>query len=425
MMNVDEILKEAARCVRCGTCKSSCPTFAVLGKEPSGPRGRVTLVEARFSGEQGFTKAYVKDLKDCTLCGSCKYNCPNDVDVPSLVIAGRVESVEREGLSLAASMVLKNVVNSSWVMPTVMKAASMFQGVLFKSSERENGLISRFALPLIGGGRLVPEIAREFFLEKPEVRKLSFEETGKKKRSGIIRAAFYAGCGVNYLLPGIGDATLKALKAAGVDIVVPSEQLCCGMPALSAGDEATAKDLVIKNLEAFGAGEYDYVVTSCATCGHALKQMFNDVLRNESEALRRRALEFSAKVRDITEFLDRDIGIQPSVNGAGKGKKVAYHDPCHLRRYQNIADEPRNLIDKSGAVYTRMKNPCKCCGLGGGLAFSNYEASVEIGRKKAESIKESGAEVVATACPGCIVQLKDSLNRNGVDVEVVHVVELL
>ena len=139
-------------------------------------------------------------------------------------------------------------------------------------------------------------------------------------------------------------------------------------------------------------------------------------------------VEVSLKVRDITELLVNELGFKGDASRKGAGKKltVTYHDPCHLNRAQGIRKAPRELIaNADGVMFKEMRFPCSCCGLGGGLSTTNYELSIEIARRKAQSVKESGADVLATACPGCIVQLRDAMHRYGVDVKVVHVVELL
>ncbi len=431
MDGVNKLIEEAAKCVKCGKCKGVCPTYNVVRREGTSPRGRVALINALAKGEEGFGEAYKRDIKDCTLCASCHTNCPNDVNVPELVIGARVESAESNGLPFIASFIYKKLLASERLMPLAMKAASRLKGLVLKDAPLEDGLVSRFSLPLIGGGRLVPELAEEFFLDRDEVRRLSTEPMPRKSDVSSIKTtkvAFFSGCGINYLMPEVGLATLKVLDKAGASVSVPDRQLCCGMPALSGGDKKTAKKLALSNLEAFEAGEYDFITTSCATCSHALKSVFGKVLADEGPEVLERVEKFSSKVRDVTELLYNELGYR------GEGAKrddrvVTWHDPCHLSRCQGIREEPRELLGVSGFNFKGMKNPCKCCGLGGGLAFTNYELSREVSRVKAESIFASGADIVATACPGCIVQLRDSLHNFAEDDKsvprVLHLVELL
>ncbi|MEE9613384.1 MAG: (Fe-S)-binding protein [Thermodesulfobacteriota bacterium] len=425
MKGLKEYTKELDACVRCGACRSVCPTFGVIGREPVSPRGKLAMMEARSKGEERFGEAYLSHIGACTLCGACMENCPKGVDVPTCVLAARAEAIREGDGSPLASFVVKNLLNSERLMPWAMKVAARLKvfSLVLKSSTVESGLLSRFPLPLIGDGRLIPKLPETFFLDSPEVSSLS--EAGGKK-DGVPTVGFFAGCGVNYLLPGIGEATLRVLKKAGAKAVVPSGQICCGMPALSMGDVETAKSLALKNIEAFEDEGLDYITTSCATCTHALKSVFMKVLADEGPEMRERVEKFSSRVRDITELLAGEL----SYNGGGEGSlprgtPVTYHDPCHLGRFQGIREEPRALLEGAGFALAEMEGPSECCGLGGGLAFSDYDTSSEIAGKKAESIRATGAPVVATACPGCIVQIKDGLHRSGVEARVAHVVELL
>lgn len=436
MKSVDELLDIASKCVRCGTCKSFCPSYEVLRREGSGPRGRVTLAETslREAGAKGtpFGPAYLKYVKDCTLCGSCHSNCPNDVDVPALIVAARSGYIAKQGLSAFASLAIKSVMSSERLRPLSMKLASKMQRLIFKGSTVESALVSRFSLPLVGGDRLIPDLPDVFFMDRPEVKRLAAVDAADSEKPKV---AFFAGCGVNYILPDIGGATLDLLERSGANISVPRAQSCCGMPALSAGDVKTAKEHALRNIEAFEDADCDYIVTSCATCSHALKSVFKELLCDDGDndsPMARRVDAFAAKVRDVTEFLAsdgelpcKDVPAEERPQLTKEGRKVTYHDPCHLRRYQGISEAPRELLESSGLELVGMKHPCKCCGLGGGLAFSNYELSIEIARIKAEGVRGSGADIVATACPGCIIQLKDALHHYGVDAKVVHVVELL
>ena len=431
------LLEEAAKCVKCGACKSACPTFDILRREPSSPRGRVSLIEARLRGAEGMRDEYVKHIKECTLCGSCLSACPKGVNVPELVLGARFSQSEDELIPSVFSLAAKNLLGAEGLAPalvkTIMKAAGKLQGVFLKDAGSGEGLVTRFSLPFVGDGRLLPELPEVFFLDRPDIsamkdvkanaRPTPESSSGQALRKGTPAVGFFVGCGINYMLPSIGEATIKALDSSGASVAVPAEQVCCGMPALSSGDRQAAKELALRNIEAFEKLELDYIVTSCATCGHALKNVFKDVLSGERIEIRRKADAFASKVRDITELLTKELIYE--AKGERKQGIVTYHDPCHLKKYQGITEEPRELLAKSGHVFKGMKNPCKCCGLGGGLIFTNYELSMKIAEKKAMSIEASGADIVATACPGCIIQLKDACHRYGVDAKVVHVVELL
>lgn len=424
MITLELLKEEIEKCVRCGTCRSVCPTFKAIGRETACARGRITLVEHRLKGSLELSENYLKHIKECTLCGACKSNCPNGVDTVRIFAGARAEAVEKEGVPFAASVVLKNLLEPNRL-PWALKLANRLQGILFRDAVASSGLLSRFPLPLIGSGRLLPPIAKTPFLELPDVKALSGDGRPGGAKGKAVRVAFYAGCGVNYLMPEIGTASLDVLKRAGAEAVVPIGQVCCGMPAYAMGDRATAKAMALKNLDIFESCDFDFITTACATCGHGLKSLFKDMLGDDPE-LKGRVEAFSKKVRDISELLVNELGFKGKGRGLGHGTKVTYHDPCHLGRAQGVREEPRELIASCpGVSLKEMKNPCSCCGLGGGLSLANYELSMEIAKRKAENIRSSGADVVVTACPGCMVHLRDGLHRFGVDAKVAHVVELL
>lgn len=423
MSGLNLLREELNKCVRCGTCRSVCPVFWILGRETASARGKLALIQSYLNGEIGLSETYLKHIKECTLCGACKANCPNGVNTTGIISAARADSVEKLGMPVAASLVFKNLLNTGGLMAGALRIATRLQSLLFKDANVERGLLSRFALPVIGNNRLLPPLARTFFLELPEVRELAEGRATSAQKT--VRVAFYAGCGVNYLMPEVGKASIEALKKAGVEVVVPSAQVCCGMPAYSMGDLKIAREMALKNLEAFEAGSYDYIATSCATCGWGLKNLFMKLL-GDSPEMKGRVEAFTSKVRDISELLVNELHYKAARKENGPERVVTYHDPCHLGRNQNVRDEPREIIRMGdGVVLKEMKHPCSCCGLGGGLSISNYELSMEITKRKAESVRESGAEIVATACPGCMVQLRDGLHRYGVKAKVMHVVELL
>ncbi len=424
MKTLKELSPEANKCVKCGACRSVCPTFKAIGRETASARGKLALISAYLEGAIELNEAYIRHIKECTLCGACRANCPSGVDTTGVFAAARADIAKAQGVPFAASLMFKQLLNSGGHTPFLLKFYSRVQGVLFRDASIEKGLLSRFPLPLVGNGRLVPRFATTTFLELPQVESLG---AGDKRPMGSATVAYYAGCGVNFLMPEIGLKSLDVLKRAGVSVVVPSGQICCGMPAYSSGDTETAREMAIKNLEAFEKAEFDFITTACATCGYGLKTLFNKLLGDDPE-YKERVRKFSSKVRDITELLvnELDFIANKSVASKNASKTVTYHDPCHLGRAQGVREEPRRLMEIKGGVRLKeMKNPCACCGLGGGLNVSNYALSVEISRKKADNIKKSNADIVATACPGCMVQLRDALHRFKVNAEVRHVVELL
>ncbi len=391
-----------SECVRCGACRAVCPTFTAIQREYAVARGKVSLCEAYREGGIGLTERFVRAVKECLTCAACRENCPNGVDVPALVIAAREEIYRKKGLTLSQSL-LNRVLSSGLLTSIGAKAASLFQGLLFERASDFDGLRARLPIPLLKD-RLVPSLRGRPFVDqvRPELR--------DRRKVGL-----FVGCLINYAIPEVGEAAVRVLEMAGFDVIVPKEQVCCGMPAFGMGDREKAKELAVRNVEVFSKDSIEAIVTPCATCATALKIHFKELLGEDE-----RVMDFTARAKDVTEFLAGELELKR----ASRDLRVTYHDPCHLSRYQHIKDEPRELIGKAGYSFIEMSRPCRCCGLGGTFGVEHYELSKEIGREKAEDIADTGADVVATACPGCILQLRDALHRMGVKKRVVHVVEL-
>jgi glycolate oxidase iron-sulfur subunit len=238
------------------------------------------------------------------------------------------------------------------------------------------------------------------------------------KKEPRMRVGFFVGCSTNLIYTEVGRALLRILVGEGIEVVTPRNQGCCGVPVFTAGDRQTARELALKNIRAFEAYKLDAIVTACASCGVALKSDYEKILH-----FRKRP--FGIKVYDVNEFLVEHarMGFDGSNN---ERVKVTYHDPCHLNRGQQITEAPRRVLGAIPNVdFVEMEESTRCCGGGGTFSFSHYDIAKEIGRKKASYIAATGADVVATACPSCMMQLEDMLKRNGLPQRVVHLIELL
>ena len=423
MKKLADYMPEISMCVRCGTCRSTCPTLITLGRETASARGKLTLFDACISGEIELSDTFVKHISECLLCGACQQSCPNSIPVPEIMMAARAEIINDRGLPLITSAIMKGLREPDGFVGKTLKLASFAQRVIFKDTSNTGGLQRRLPLPYITDERLVPPLAKRFFMDE-----IPLNPSFSKGEIKSPRVGFFAGCLINYVMPDIGLSSLKVLEKAGAAVIVPHGQTCCGMPAISMGDFEDARALALINLEVFEAHDLDFITTSCATCTDGLKNKFRKLLEDESPEMKRRVDVFCSKVRDITDLLVNELKLPASMSDlkvSESGAVVTYHDPCHLRRGLGIKDEPRELIETAGFRIKEMKHPCRCCGLGGSFSITNYDLSSEINMLKAEDIKGTGAEIAATACPGCMVQLRDGLHKAGSKVEVKHIVELL
>jgi len=275
-----------------------------------------------------------------------------------------------------------------------------------------------------------PALFRQRARQQEEVLPREWDQSQEKvlPQGAIPKArpkvAFFVGCAIDQAYPEIGWATLEVLEKNGIEVVVPESQVCCGIPALAAGDLEAARTAMVKNLEALGKEDYSAVITACATCGSTLRVEYPGVLSEGRPELRERARVLAERVRDISEFLAELSGFtRPTGSLAAR---VTYHDPCHLKKVQGVKDEPRALLAAIPELQlVEMKNADACCGCGGSYSLAYYHISRRINERKWKGVEETGAQVLATSCPGCLLHLRDGAERRGSKVEVVHVVELL
>lgn len=410
LKQLEELREEIEQCVKCGACRAHCPVFGAERREGRVARGKVALADAVLKGEVGLEAKVLEDLSQCLLCGSCEAQCPNKVPTEEIVAAARRRIAEQKGLSSFGKGVAA-VIGRPKLMNALAKTGGTFSKLLFKQLPKNSGLRLRFPAPYLAADRTLPPIAAKPFRERvPEVIE------GQPGRPTI---AFFTGCGINYMYPAIGEAFLQALKFLGVTVIIPKDQACCGLPAVSAGAGSVVEQLAVQNLAALTRHKVDYVVTACASCNAGLGKIYPDLGADYAE--------LGKKTRDIFVFLV-ELGLPEKLAALPRPEqrtRVTYHDPCHLRT-RGITKEPRQILAALPQVeFVEMAGAGTCCGLGGTYSVYHYETSKKIGAKKAASIAASGAELVATDCPGCIMQLQDSINHGGGNQRAVHILELL
>ncbi len=398
------------QCVKCGVCRAHCPVFTEEGRETTVARGKLTLAQALLDGDIEADPLVADSLSKCLLCGKCVRYCPNLVPVDDIVLAARRELNRRRGPSLfgrSLSALLRRPRLMQWLATSVRLSTRL----LLRRIPLQSGLRLRFPLPFIDRQRSLPAFPRQSFRHShPEFI------AGDPDRPLV---ALFSGCMINYLYPQIGVAALQSLAALGFNVVIPKGQGCCGLPALSAGDGVTASELAERNLRAFSGHSPEHIVTLCASCHSGLTRLFRN-LGPEYEA-------FSERVIDIHRLLV-DQGLVEKLQALpqpGRRTRVTLHTPCHLRNSGQDAF-PEQLLDALPTIErVPMHKATACCGLGGTFSVHHYQTSRQLGRIKAEAIKESGAEQVTTACPGCIMQLQDSLDQAGLPQRACHVLELV
>jgi glycolate oxidase iron-sulfur subunit len=412
----------SSKCVKCGTCHPVCPVFAAVPEESHNARGKMALIEAVAQGRLEESGRYRDYLEACLLCGACQEACPNEVPTLTAMLEARESLAGRMGLKTGKGMILNHLLGTARGFRLALKAGRAFQGLMFRRIPESSGLRRRFPLPLIPEDRTLPGVARDFFTDL---------FAGTVRRGSGPRVGIFAGCMTNYFYPEIGADMVDLLGRLGAAVVVPEDQVCCGMPALAGGARDTVRDLAMQNLEAFEKYDLDAIVTGCASCGGNLKDNFRALLA-ESGVAEARIDAFLSKVMDINEYLaGTELSSRPGWGGEElPGREpltVTYHHPCHLGRLQGVKEEPIRLIQAlPGVRYVPMEEADRCCGMGGSFSIENYDISKRINDRKVDRILETGAQAVVTSCPACILHIRDGLRRRGrEEVEVLHVLELV
>lgn len=412
LQRIEEQLK---KCVKCGTCRSNCPAFTAFQREPATARGKLTLVQHLLKDDIDLDDQTYLAMSKCLLCGSCVERCPNEVPTDEIVIAAREALAKKRGLTTFHKAV-GQVIQNRTRMKLGARAASLLGPLFFKKVPENSGLRLRFPLPFVGTKRYIPAIAKTPFMDRyPEVL---------EGQPGKPRIIFFVGCMTNFVYPRIGVATVKLFQHLGCTIIIPKDQQCCGLPGMSGGDIDTVRELAERNLAALERYEADYVMSACATCGGALHRLYPLVVGKRNPELKERLERLAKKTVDAAQLLHQ-LGLKPAETGSGATGTITYHDPCHLRT-RKLTSQPRELIKETpGLELVEMEGADRCCGLGGTFNVYHYGSSMTINDAKSEAIIATGADAVATGCPGCMMQLDDGLKQHGSTVEVVHTVELL
>ena len=404
------------RCIHCGLCLNACPTYRELGLEMDSPRGRVYQMVQVAEGAP-ITPSYMEHIGLCLACRGCESACPSGVRYGRMVEDARAEIEAVVPRSRMAQRLRRfffsHLLESRTALTVAGALLYIYQASGLKTLMRAMGLF-RLAGRLGDIAQLAPSAEPPFF----------FSQIGRTfAAQGVTRhrVAFLAGCIANVSFARLNEATVRVLQKNGCEVVVPAGQGCCGALHVHSGLREDARRLARQNIDAVLKGGFDAIITNAAGCGSTLKE-YGDLLDDDA-AYAARARKFSALMRDVTEFL---ASIELNREMAPLDGIVTYQDSCHLAHGQRIRTAPRQLLAAiPGLRFREMRSPDICCGSAGIYNVVENQMSLQILASKMEAVNATGAGIIATANPGCLLQMEAGVRLHGNRQRVMHVVELL
>ncbi len=403
------------RCIHCGFCATSCPTFAVLGNEMDSPRGRIYLMRMVADGEMEATDTVVMHLDRCLDCRACETACPSGVEYGKLIQTARasLEKVRRRSFGVR---VLRRFL-FRWLLPSrlLLYAAAMGMRLYQRTVLRK----------VLHGLGLIPERLARLEPLMPEVPGLKsmaslpdeIPAVGEEK----YRVAFFSGCIQSALFGDVNRAAVRTLAVNGARVIVPYKQTCCGALQAHAGDRETARALARRNLKAINPDEYDAIILAVSGCGAMLHE-YADLFADDP-VLGPRARTFVEKAMDVTVFLSR-IGLRSACHP--RPQRIAYHHPCHLFHALKVREEPFRVLDAIENLETvPLRESDWCCGSAGSYNLTQTELSMRLLERKMENVRDAGTPVLCTGNPGCQIQIAYGARERGMDLRVAHPVVLL
>ena len=400
-------------CVHCGFCLPTCPTYVLFGEEMDSPRGRIYLMNKGLD-EEPMNDEMVRHWDLCLGCMACVTACPSGVQYDKLIESTR-QQVERRYERRADDRAFREMIFQFFPYPNRLRAIAapmrLYQRFGIGDKLRRAGIMQRIPARMRAMEALLPDLPRE-----EKIPDLTGPVGEKRRRVGVL-----TGCVQRVFFSAVNAATVRVLAAEGCEVVAP-KQGCCGALSTHAGREEESLDFARQTIDTFEDLNLDNVIVNAAGCGSTMKE-YGYLLRDDPEYAER-AKAFSAKVRDVSEFL-QELG--PVAERNPLPVTAAYHDACHLAHAQGIRKQPRQTLKQiPGMDVKEIREAEICCGSAGIYNMVEPEPAAELGERKANNILKTGAQMIVTSNPGCMLQIQASLKKMGRDgLPMAHPVEVL
>ncbi len=404
---------EYLNCIRCGLCLSVCPTYREALSETASPRGRVALTRKNLEGELGLSLNLMEQMYSCFDCMACNEICPVGIRPADLALDMR-QLQEKQRPSNWKETLFGKLVSH----PNRMELATLPLRIY-------EGFGLRRIVHALGIPKWMPAKVRDMEAMLPRLPqrplRQGLPETVNSANAELHRVGFFLGCAQSLMFAEESSATVRVLARNGCTVITPKDTVCCGMSAAGYGRQDLVMAQARHNIALFEQAQVEVIVTDCATCGSTLKD-YGQLLADDPEWAGR-ANAFSKKVRDVSEFL---MSIPLEKPQGRVEARVTYHDPCHLRRGQGVWKEPRALLKMiDGIEFIEMPEADWCCGSAGSQLITHYETSLKVLARKMDNLTATQAQYIASGCPGCQMQLNVGIRKRGLNVQVVHPIELL
>jgi len=430
---------QLTNCMRCGFCQSACPTFLETGLEAASPRGRIALMKAVADGLMEPDQAFRDQIDLCLGCRACEPACPSDVKYGQLLEQTKEAMATERKYSLPGKLVRKVFLEGVFPHPGKTRALGHLLKFYQKSGMRrvaqKSGFMNLFPEHMREMEAILPEAGGDGVIGRWLNRRLPAyrEQTADGGMLLVVppvgekvgRVALFRGCIMDVLFTSTNVNTIRLLRQAGFEIVVPDAQSCCGALHSHTGELEAARRLALRNIRAFAQTNADAVVTNAGGCGAMLKE-YNHLLHKD-RLHREEAADFASKVKDVTELLNErkhTLQMKPYTSK----RIVTYQDSCHLRNVMRIRSQPRQLLQSiPGVEFREMQGADRCCGSAGIYNLLQPEMSSSVLDHKMEKAEATQAELIVTSNPGCLLQMKWGIHRTGKTgrMKAVHLVDLL
>jgi glycolate oxidase iron-sulfur subunit len=402
------------QCVHCGFCLPACPTYVLWGQEMDSPRGRIYLMKLASEGNAEMTTHWVEHFDSCLGCMSCMTACPSGVDYGKLIEATRAQ-IERNYSRPAGDRRHRQRIFSTFPrldrLRLLKSLLRLYQSSGLQALARRSGLLRLLPERLQAMEALAPEIG-----DAAAVPAITPAQGERRMRVGLM-----LGCVQREFSPELNAATARVLAAEGCEVAAPGDQPCCGALLVHAGEEAPALDLARQMIDAFERAGVDLIVTNAGGCGSNVKE-YAYQLRDDPQYAQR-ARTFSAKCRDIAEFL---VELGPRAKRHPLKMRVAYHDSCHLQHAQRVRTQPRELLAQiPGLEVLEIGESALCCGSAGIYNLVQPATANELADRKAGLIVAQAPDAVATGNIGCLLQIGAALRRRSERTPVLHTIQLV